>query len=73
MRLVLKSVHRSMENTYLVTRIYPLGPDSIDTSGNEFEIGFSYYTEKKNSSDSKINQRKVAPWWTRQPIGSPVT
>lgn len=46
MRLVLKSVHRSMENTYLVTRIYPPGPDSIDNSNNEFEIGFSYYSEK---------------------------
>lgn len=47
MRLVLESVPRSMENAYLVTRIYPLGPDSIDSSNNEFEIGFSYYTEKK--------------------------
>lgn len=75
MTLVLKSVHRSMENTYLVTRIYPLGPDSIDSSNNEFEIGFSCYTEKKikkikNSSDSKINQRQVAPWCTRQPLAA---
>lgn len=72
MRVVLKSVHASIEHAHLVSRNYPPGPDCIDSSNNVFEIGFSYYTEK-NSSDSKINQRQVAPWWTRQPLGSPVT
>lgn len=47
MRIVLQPVRKSMENTYLVSKNYLLGPDCIDSSNNEFETGFSYYTEKK--------------------------
>lgn len=71
MRTVLQPVRMSMENTYLVSKNYLLGPDCIDSSNNDFETGFS--EKKNNSSDSKINQREVAPWWTRQGTGSTVT
>lgn len=44
MRTVLQPVRMSMENTYLVSKNYLLGPDCIDSSNNDFETGFS---EKK--------------------------